>query len=190
MRIIAGKYKGKKLVFPEDKNIRPTADLVKEALFAHLYDVEELNFLDLFCGCGGIGIEAISRGAKLVHFVDSSSKSLFFVKQNLSDLIGDFKIFKTDYLNFLKKTECKYDIIFIDPPYANFEYYTKSLNIIKQRNLLNDGGVVICEHDNNLKLDVCDYEITSTKKYGKKFLTYLKSNNSYTVWGGVIFSIL
>ena len=103
MRVVAGKYKGKRLEFPKDEKIRPTADMVKQALFSSLFNVEGLAFLDLFCGCGGIGIEALSRGAKLVHFVDKSSKSILYTKQNLVGMETNYKLFKCDFQSFLKK---------------------------------------------------------------------------------------
>lgn len=176
MRVVSGKYKGKKLDFPNDEKIRPTADMVKQALFSSLFNIEGLAFLDLFCGCGGIGIEALSRGAEIVHFVDKSPKSLSFTKQNLVGLDKNYKLFKSDYLSFLKNTNFTYDIIFMDPPYANLGFYETALEIIYERNLLNDNGKVVLEHDNGLILDFENYDVISTKRYGKKYLTFLQFN--------------
>ncbi len=174
MRVVAGKYKGKKLNFPNDEKIRPTADMVKQALFSSLFNIEGLTFLDLFCGCGGIGIEAMSRGAEIVHFVDKSLKSLSFTKQNLTGLEKNYKLFKSDYLSFLKNIDFVYDIIFMDPPYANLIFYKNALEVIHERKLLNENGKIILEHDIDLKLDFKNFKVLSTKKYGKKYLTFLQ----------------
>ncbi len=176
MRVVAGKYKGKRLEFPKDEKIRPTADMVKQALFSSLFNVEGLAFLDLFCGCGGIGIEALSRGAKLVHFVDKSSKSILYTKQNLVGMETNYKLFKCDFQSFLKKIDCSYDIIFMDPPYANLEFYHIALNLIFDRKLLNKDGKIIIEHDNTLIGNFKNYKLLSTKRYGKKYLSYLQPN--------------
>lgn len=174
MRVVAGKYKGKKLDFPQDEKIRPTADMVKQALFSSLFSVEGLCFLDLFCGCGGIGIEALSRGASLVHFVDKSPKSLFYTKKNLMGLENNYCVFKSDYLSFLKSAKQCYDVIFMDPPYANVEFYENALKLIYDKKLLSKGGKVVLEHDQNLNINFESYNVLSKKKYGKKYLTFLQ----------------
>lgn len=174
MRVISGKYKGRKLEFPIDSKVRPTADMVKGALFSSLFDIEGYYFLDLFCGCGGIGVEALSRGAKEVHFVDNNPKSLAYVRKNVEKLENNYKIFKSDYLSFLKNAKISYDIIFMDPPYLKKEFYDNALMIIKQNNLLSNEGKIVLEHDENLKVDFVDFEVLSNKRYGKKYLTFLK----------------
>jgi 16S rRNA (guanine966-N2)-methyltransferase len=122
MRVISGKYGGRKLARFQDDRIRPTTDRVKESLFNILSDrVEAARVLDLFAGTGSLGIEALSRGAAHVTFVDHSASSLAIVKKNLS-LLGvaasDFRLVKANAISFLGSGEHPFDLIFIDPPFT------------------------------------------------------------------------
>ena len=128
MRVIAGKYKGRKLFSPEDSSVRPTTDKVKEACFSILTnDIYDARVLDLFAGSGGLGIEALSRGASYCLFADASRKSLNLVKQNLDHckVEEETRIAAGDYSKVLKSLagriedgrEEPFDIILLDPPY-------------------------------------------------------------------------
>jgi len=173
MRIIAGKFKGKRLKENPFDHIRPTADKVKQALFTKLqFDIVDSRVLDLFCGTGGLGIEAISRGAKEVIFVDKNEKSVALTRENLKIINSDAKVYKIDALVALEKVSGKFDLILIDPPYKS-GLYEKILPIIKEKDLLNEGGTIVCEH---AKEDVFNYEpfeVYDEKIYGTIMLTYL-----------------
>lgn len=173
MRIISGKYKAKKLSFPQKQTIRPTADIVKQAMFTTLFDrVEDCVFLDLFCGSGQVGIEAASRGAKKVVFVDNDVDALNVTKKNLKDIEGNFECHKMHYAPFLRQSTDKFDIIFVDPPYES-DYYKEVLNLIEKYDILNENGIIICEHNNNFSVQHNNYQLLQQKKYGIKALTYL-----------------
>ncbi|MEC8767762.1 MAG: 16S rRNA (guanine(966)-N(2))-methyltransferase RsmD, partial [Actinomycetota bacterium] len=127
MRVIAGVEKGRKLVAPSGDHIRPTKDRVKEAIFNSLHSyglVNDKSFLDLFSGTGSLGIEALSRGANSVVFVDNNQEAIDCITLNVKKLnYGSVsKILKTDALNFLKKEEY-FDIALIDPPYK-YEHWS------------------------------------------------------------------
>ena len=183
MRIIAGKYKGKKLNSFELSTTRPTSDMVRSSLFNILGDkIKDCTFLDLFAGTGACSIEAISRGAKFVNIVDSNKLSNKLINKNLS-LINDnnYKVFNLDYLDFLtkcKKDNCKFDIIFIDPPYAT-NFGEIAVEFILSNNILNDDGTIVWEHDKTKLQLVENWKdvLVRTKKYGIKYLTVINIEN-------------
>ncbi len=184
MRVIAGEFKGRNLNFVSTEILRPTADVVKEALFTKLSFFFPIDaFLDLFSGTGSIGIEALSRGAKKVFFVEKNRNHAIIIENNLKALKIDYDknnlnstkravLFVGDFETFLQSVNEKFDIIFVDPPYKS-DFYDSSLNIIKERNILADDGVIVLEHDANKKIENEDFEISCQKKYGKRCLTYL-----------------
>lgn len=185
MRIIAGKYKGKKIDFIFEEKTRPTADMVRQALFTKLqFEFPLENCLDLFAGSGSLGLEALSRGAEKVYFVDNNKANVRIVENNLKSfgISYDINAFNTtknaslifnDYAVALNRFDIKFDLILIDPPYAS-SYYEKALQVIKERNLLKDGGFIVLEHDENRKFENLPFEVVSQKKYGRKCLTYLQ----------------
>ena len=123
MRIIAGKFKGKPLKELKHDHIRPTGDKVKQALFTKLqFEIEGARVLDLFCGTGGLGIEAISRGAKEVVFIDKNPKSTSLTKENLRSIKCDAKVYTISYEKAIPKIDGKFDLILIDPPYKSGVY--------------------------------------------------------------------
>ena len=179
MRVIAGKFKGKILTEFELSSTRPTADMVREALFDKIgFLVDDSVFLDLFAGTGAVGIEAISRGAKFCHFVDLDKSAQKIIEKNLKSVNAtNCEILNCDYLSALKKFEnnCnKFDIIFIDPPYKT-DFAETAIEYIFQNNLLAKNGLCVWEHDDS-KLDYIakTYGDVKTKKYGKKYLTYIQ----------------
>ena len=176
MRIITGKLRGRKLKSPKNFDIRPTSDRVKEAIFSILNPFMNENSVvaDLFCGTGNLGLEAISRGAKTVYFSDSSRESIALAKENIlacgvSDqaiiLAGDFK-------QNLKKIGEKVDIILLDPPYSS-GLLLQSLQAIDELNILNDDGVVLCEHASkeNLPESIGGLQFFKIRKYGSVSVT-------------------
>lgn len=174
MRVISGDSKGKKLVDNKFSHIRPTTDKVKQALFTKLqFFIEEKRVLDLFAGTGALGIEALSRKASEVVFVDSNIKSVLLIKQNLKNLGLQAKVIKSDALKFLNQKIGKFDLIILDPPYAS-KLYEPALEKIAEQDLLEDDGIIVCEHEKNEKIDFSAFTVFDEKRYGNIVLTYLK----------------
>ncbi|MDD6190997.1 MAG: 16S rRNA (guanine(966)-N(2))-methyltransferase RsmD [Firmicutes bacterium] len=148
MRVITGKYKGRKLAAPSGHEIRPTSDKVKEAMFSILTDrIYGSRVLDLFAGTGSIGIEALSRGAEYCVFGDNSGESLRLVKENLAHCKVEEKtrVVPGDFKKVLKNLEGKFDIIILDPPY-NGGMMPDAFRLIEEFQLLDDEGVIVAEH--------------------------------------------
>ncbi|MBR2433714.1 MAG: 16S rRNA (guanine(966)-N(2))-methyltransferase RsmD [Clostridia bacterium] len=176
MRIVAGKFRAKKLA-PPTHNIRPTLDKVKQALFTRLqFDIEGAVVLDLFSGSGALGIEAISRGARQVIFCDVDEKSVALTKKNLSGLKIDagqeVRVFKTDFLAFLRGARTQFNIIILDPPYEK-NFYVPALEIIAQKKLLAPDGVIVCERLRAQEIPQDFFALDATKNYGTVALDYL-----------------
>ena len=167
MRIISGKYRGKKLKEFDLVSTRPTIDRVKEAIFNLIqFDVVDAVVLDLFSGTGSLGIEAISRGAKKTYLVDNNNKAIKIIKDNLSGIEGDFVVEQKDYVDFLNTTKEKFDIVLLDPPYKT-DFGLNAIEILICKNLLNENAIIIFETSEekqvNLNLDGFDIK---KKKYG------------------------
>ncbi len=177
MRVISGKIRGKKLYSLEGDNTRPTTDRVKENIFNIIAGYVQGAFvLDLFAGSGALGIEALSRGADYCDFVEISSSAMAIVKKNLGEMpFGESAVCTLcDFSAFLEKTEKRYDIIFLDPPYSS-GYYEKALDIIKKRGLLNDGGIIVLEKDAAQREEYPFFEILKERKYGQTSVLILKT---------------
>lgn len=170
MRVVAGKYKGKNLASPKDDRVRPTTTRIKETLFNVIQGyVDDAVVLDLFAGSGSLGIECISRGASDVTFVDASKDSIMLVRKNLEGIKGNFKVVGADYASALRNayaTGKKYDIIFLDPPYAT-GYGELAIQTIIALNLLSDDGIIVFEHgsEKTYTLDDEHYKVR-TKNMG------------------------
>ena len=173
MRIISGKYRGMVLASFNGENIRPTADRVKESLFNILGPVSGSRVLDMFCGSGNLGLECISRGASFVHFNDISKESLAVLKKNLSRIEGNFTITNYDFSRCLERGE-KYDLIFIDPPYAS-DFGTEALKLVAAGNHLSGDGIAVFERDRSFDGEICGLEKIDERKYGKTYLTFFKA---------------
>ena len=179
MRVIAGKLRHRHLVYPENnKDIRPTKDRIREAIFSSLGDIENMTFLDLCAGSGSIGIEAISRGVKKSYFVDNNVASLKYIKENLNSLniVNQSEIIADDALKALKKfslESIKFDIVYFDPPYKS-DLYDSVIPYILNNNLLNNNGVLVVESD--FKLDtnnISNYKIKEYH-YGEIYVSVLR----------------
>lgn len=172
MRIIGGKYRGRVLAGFKGNDIRPTADRVKESLFNILApEIHGANMLDLFCGCGNVGLEALSRGADYVVFNDVSKESLAVLKKNLSLLKTDARVYNSDFKTLLETLDMTFDIIFIDPPYKS-EYGVQALRLIGERKLLTTGGVAVFESDKPFTEELGSLVKYDERKYGKTYLTF------------------
>ena len=174
MRIIGGKYRGRVLAGFKGQEIRPTSDRVKESLFNILApEISGANLLDLFCGSGSLGIECLSRGAVRADFNDLSPRSIKVLKGNLARLKGqnNYTVTCGDYSAFLRSARAPYDIIFIDPPYAD-DCGISALQIIGGRNLLKEEGLAVYERDRPFEGHICGLEKVDERKYGKTYLTF------------------
>ncbi|MCL2545575.1 MAG: 16S rRNA (guanine(966)-N(2))-methyltransferase RsmD [Oscillospiraceae bacterium] len=149
MRVITGQWRGSKLHSLPGDATRPTSDRVKEAIFNIIqFDVEGRRALDLFAGNGQLGIEALSRGARDCVFVDNSRAAADILRQNVEKVHAQeqSRVLVKDALAFLQGAEEPFGLIFIDPPYRS-TFIRKALALIAERNLLQDGGLIVCESD-------------------------------------------
>lgn len=179
MRVIGGKYRGKKLIPPKNDDIRPTTDKARESLFNMLqYYIYGSSFLDLFSGSGAVSIEAISRGASLVTLVEKSRESIKTINANLNliaDEKGKAELINSDVINYLQISKAKFDIIFADPPYA-YEKTNQIIELISTRKLLEDDGVVIIETDKKENLVIPnDMYIDKEKIYSISKFSIIKN---------------
>ena len=156
MRVIAGKYKSRRLIAPAGAHIRPTSDRLRETLFNVIAPgVSGSVWLDLFAGTGAIGIEALSRGARMVYFVESSNRAARTIRKNLEQLeITDgFQVIEREVptgLRMLDSQAVACSFCFLDPPYREMEDYEQALGFLSQSRLLEPGALVIAEHDKRL----------------------------------------
>lgn len=174
MRIISGKYKGKKLNGFNIEGTRPTMDRVKESLFGMIQTyIPDSIVLDLFAGSGALGLEAVSNGAKECYLIDNNVEAIKTIKENSQNFEEQLNIIHIDYKKFLKTTNKKFDIIFLDPPYKEKQLDT-SLRIIEERGLLNKNGIVICEYE--IGEPHTNLELIKEKSYGPKKIKIYKNN--------------
>lgn len=188
MRVIAGKYKGRKLNSPINNDVRPTTDKVKEAIYNILQgEVEDSYVLDMFAGSGGLGIEAISRGAKKVFFCENNSKALDLLVSNLAFCEkGSYEIFKGDYsdcLRLLASRGIKLDIILCDPPYIK-KLGSEALSRVQKHDLLADGGKIVVERKSSDESIEDDYFAKiSQRRYGETTLEIFSKVRKIAVTG-------
>lgn len=181
MRIISGKYKGRRIQPPKNLPVRPTTDMSKEALFNVLnnhFSFEGLKVLDLFSGTGNISYEFASRGSYPITSVDGDFGCVKFIKQVAAEYDFTIAATKSDVFKFLENCKTTYDIIFADPPYgldqATFE---KVVLLVFEKNLLNEEGMMIIEHSKYTKMDHLD-NFSFQKSYGGSFFSFFEFNNT------------
>jgi len=178
MRVITGSARGRKLKTPEDYDIRPTTDNVKESLFNIIqFDIEGRRVLDLFAGTGQLGIECLSRGAREAVFVDKSREAVKIVKENLKSCGLHGTVVQQDALSYLKGCG-RFDLIFIDPPY-DAGLYESVLENVNSIDILADGGIIICEsrRDRAMPQMRAPYKKGREYVYGKvKLCVYIKES--------------
>jgi 16S rRNA (guanine(966)-N(2))-methyltransferase RsmD len=175
MRVITGKARGIQLKTPEGMLTRPTADRVKEALFSIInFDIPGAKVLDLFGGTGQLGIEALSRGASAATFVDAREESCRLIRENLkrTKLEQDSKVIRSDYLDYLCRCREQYDIIFLDPPYAEV-FLENAIKRITEIDILRSNGIIVAERPlgKELPWEFEGYTRSKDYKYGKVLLT-------------------
>ncbi|MDC6452001.1 16S rRNA (guanine(966)-N(2))-methyltransferase RsmD [Alphaproteobacteria bacterium] len=192
MRVIGGKFKGLKLMPPNDLGIRPTSDRLKEALFSILeskkynININNSSVIDICSGTGALGIEALSRGANKIYFIDQETKSIQIIQKNISKLkINNedkifIKVIKDKSTKALKKINHVFDIVLIDPPYKT-KIIEETLQDLKNYNLIKTHSYIFAESSNAEIFDFNGYELLDTKKYGKSKLTILKLINSSSI---------
>ena len=180
MRVITGKARGVQLKTPEGMQTRPTADRVKEALFSIInFDLPGAKVLDLFGGTGQLGIEALSRGADHAVFVDAREDACKIIRENLkrTKLEGQGRVVRSDYLDYLRRCKEQFDIIILDPPYAEV-FLENALKCITEIDILRTGGIIVAERPLGKELP-CTFEgYTRSKdyKYGQTLLTLYRKD--------------
>lgn len=175
MRIISGKYKGKKLVAPKKLPVRPTTDMAKEGLFNILnnrYNFEDLKVLDLFSGTGNISYEFASRGALDILAVDSNAKCVQFISKTAEELGFGITTVKSDVNRFLKSCDRKFDFIFADPPY-NFDQglFIIITELVFTNQLLSEKGLLVIEHSSRMDLS-SGKNYSEGRKYGGSVFSF------------------
>ena len=175
MRIISGKYKGKRITAPKKLPVRPTTDMAKEGLFNILnnrYVLEEVFVLDLFSGTGNISYEFASRGSETIVAVDAHPGCVQFIGKTVKELAFPITVFKSDVFKFLERHKVQYDIVFADPPYDAVENeFLKLPHLILKNGLLKEGGVLIVEHSPQTHFE--DHpNFQEKRKYGSSILSF------------------
>ena len=180
MRVISGKSRGVRLKTPAGSETRPTADRVKEAMFSIIqFDLPGAKVLDLFGGTGQLGIEAISRGAGKAVFVDHSQQACKLIADNLrlAHMENDGRVIRGDYMTFLKNSKEKFDIIFLDPPYAEV-FLENALKLITEIDILQSNGIIVaeCPFGKELPWEFAGYSRSKDYKYGNTMLVIYRKN--------------
>lgn len=187
MRVVGGKFGGRALVAPDDRLVRPTSDKVRQALFNILehrdlgdFTLEDASAIDLFCGTGALGIEALSRGAKFCLFVDDDAGSRALVRENVEKLAltGISKIWRRDAADLGPVNTGSggpFDIAFLDPPYRK-GLAEKCLASLKAGGWLKPGAVVVVETAADETLSHDDYELLDVRDYGETRIAILTAS--------------
>jgi 16S rRNA (guanine966-N2)-methyltransferase len=177
MRIISGKHKGRRLTAPKNLPVRPTTDMAKESLFNIInnnFYFENLTVIDLFSGTGNISFEFASRGTQNVYSVDQHFGCVKYVTSTAKELDLEINTYKSDVYKFIEKTPLKADVIFADPPYDfETEQFLKIANIIFDREILNEGGLLVIEHSKHTDTSTHP-NFSYSKKYGGNMFSFFE----------------
>lgn len=184
MRIVAGRYRGRKLTPPSDDSVRPTTDRIKETVFNILqWDVEGARVLDLFAGSGALGIECLSRGAAEVVFADKSPASVALIRQNLKGIDGNYSVLTADFTGVLRSGEDKFDLIFIDPPYKS-GLGELAVDAAFDLGRVAEGGTVVYEHSSELPFKCAREDVkVRTKVMGSVTVEFIRKKTTGLVTG-------
>lgn len=184
MRIVAGRYRGRRLTPPSDDSVRPTTDRIKETVFNILqWDVEGARVLDLFAGSGALGIECLSRGAAEVVFADKSPASVALIRQNLKGIEGSYRVLTADFTGVLRSGEDKFDLIFIDPPYKS-GLGELAVDAAFDLGRVAEGGTVVYEHSSELPFKCAREDIkVRTKVMGSVTVEFIRKKTTGLVTG-------
>jgi len=177
MRIVSGKFRGRRLRAPNNLPVRPTTDMAKEALFNILnnqYFMDDLSVLDLFAGIGSISFEFASRGCSDVTAVDAHGGCIKFLEKSSEELGAELQTVKSDVFSFLERGSKQYDLIFADPPYdMELEYFHKLLTLVFEKGMLKDEGMLIIEHGK--QTDLSDQmHFQRFRKYGSNLFSFFE----------------
>lgn len=177
MRIISGKYKGRRISAPKSLPVRPTTDMAKEALFNILnnrFYFDEISVLDLFSGIGSISLEFASRGTKNIVSVDKHYACIQFLSKITNEFELQIQTIKSDVYSFLVKETKKFDVIFADPPY-NFtdDQFEKISALVFEKELLTEGGILIIEHSKGTNLSELSH-FSNSRKYGGNHFSFFE----------------
>ncbi|MBR4990197.1 MAG: 16S rRNA (guanine(966)-N(2))-methyltransferase RsmD [Oscillospiraceae bacterium] len=175
MRVITGSARGITLKTPEGMVTRPTTDRVKEAMFSIIhFEIPGADVLDLFGGTGQLGIEALSRGAKSAVFVDAGEPACRLIRENLkrTRLEAQARVVRSDYLAYLERTKEQFDIILLDPPYAEV-FLESAIKKITEIDILRENGIIVAERPlgKELPRESPGYDRSKDYKYGNTLLT-------------------
>jgi 16S rRNA (guanine(966)-N(2))-methyltransferase RsmD len=181
VRIISGKYKGRRIFPPKGLPVRPTTDMSKEALFNVLnnhFSFEGLKILDLFSGTGNISFEFASRGSMPITSVDADFGCVKFIKQVAAEYDFNIAATKSDVFQFLERNKATYDIIFADPPYAlDQKIFDKIVLTVFEKNTLLEDGMMVIEHSKYTKLDHLIH-FSFKKSYGGSIFSFFEIKKS------------
>lgn len=178
MIITGGNQKGKKIKTVKSREVRPTSSKIRESIFNMIQSgIADAVMLDLFAGSGIVGIEALSRNAAKVVFVEKNPKTVKILKENLCNFEFNYELIVLDAILALDKLKNSvFDIIFIDPPYAS-GLIEPALEKIRSNNILNSDGIIIIEHSSSHKISETvknlNFNILKEKKYGDTAITIL-----------------
>lgn len=177
MRIISGKYKGRRISPPKNLPVRPTTDMSKEALFNILnnhFNFSELKVLDLFAGTGNISYEFASRGCEPITSVDGDMGCVNFIKRTAVEFEFDITPIKSDVFKFLEKSKASYDIIFADPPYGmEQKEFERIIELVFENELLEEDGMMVIEHSKHTKLNHME-NFSFDRNYGGSVFTFFE----------------
>ena len=180
MRIISGRLKSRRLSAPKNLPVRPTTDMAKESLFNILnntYYFDAISVIDLFSGTGNISYEFASRGTKKIYSVDAHTGCIRYINTTAKELDLDISTFKSDVYKFLEKTPLKADVIFADPPYDfEEEQFLKIVNLVFDREILNEDGALIVEHSKHTDLTTHEKHIYD-KRYGGNVFSFFENTS-------------
>ena len=178
MKVTSGLYRSRKLKSPQGRAVRPTSEIVKQALFNMLAPtVRGARVLELFCGTGQLGIEALSNGAESVVFVDSARESAALTRENLHALGLEAEVLQLPFeqaVAVLERRGARFDLILADPPYAG-GFYEQLQALAAQSGVLRPGGVLVMEFDTNLPPQFsAAFTVLRQKSYGRRSLVLLQ----------------
>jgi len=177
MRIISGQYKGRRINAPKKLPVRPTTDMAKEALFNilnNLYYFDEISVLDLFAGTGSISYEFASRGTSNITAVDEAYECIKFINETANSFNMPIQAFKNDVYSFLENSTVKTTIVFADPPYASsHEEFKKIAELVFNKNLLEDDGLLIIEHSKQTNLSQLS-NYSYSRQYGGNMFSFFE----------------
>ncbi len=174
LKVAGGKYRSRLLEVPPEVTV-PTKSMVREALANALRDkINEAIVLDMFAGSGALGIEMLSRGAKTCYFIDQSLEASKIIKKNLETLkITDSHVINSSYKDGINKITEPIDIVLMDPPYKDISFYQDGINLLINKGILKEDGVIVLEYENEISVDETPFEEVRNYRYGRSKIKIL-----------------